>query len=72
MLIKASPSWEASPDAQRQDRKGDYRRTLQGSVCVHTHRKHRVTTLIGNKGVKQMGAEISGVNYVIYYLYLNK
>ena len=36
MLIKASLSGEASPDAQRQDRKGDYRRTLQGSVCVHT------------------------------------
>ena len=37
MLIKASLSGEASPDAQRQDRKGDYRRTLQGvSVCAHT------------------------------------
>ena len=37
MLIKASLSGEVSPDAQRQDRKGDYRRTLQGvAVCAHT------------------------------------
>ena len=60
MLIKASLSGEVSPDAQRQDRKGDYRRTLQGvAVCAHT--ESRVTTLIGNKGWNRWAQRLAGL-----------